>query len=194
MSLTLDDLWSLESYARQRPEFRARVMAHKKQRTVHVGKHLTLLFEDRLTIQYQIQEMLRIEKIFEPESIREELASYVSLIPDGDNWKATLLIEYSEVTERKRMLTRLKGIERALWLQVEGFEPVFPVADEDMERETAEKTSAVHFLRYTLSPSQREAVRRGAALTVGVNHPEYPVIRFVLEESVRHSLSSDITA
>ncbi|KXW57658.1 DUF3501 family protein [Ferrovum myxofaciens] len=194
MSLTLDDLWSLESYARQRPEFRARVMAHKKQRTVHVGKHLTLLFEDRLTIQYQIQEMLRIEKIFEPESIREELASYVSLIPDGDNWKATLLIEYSEVTERKRMLTRLKGIERALWLQVEGFEPVFPVADEDMERETAEKTSAVHFLRYTLSPSQREAVRSGAALTVGVNHPEYPVIRFVLEESVRHSLSSDITA
>ncbi|EQD80246.1 hypothetical protein B1A_01089, partial [mine drainage metagenome] len=189
MSLTLDDLWSLESYARQRPEFRARVMAHKKQRTVHVGKHLTLLFEDRLTIQYQIQEMLRIEKIFEPESIREELASYVSLIPDGDNWKATLLIEYSEVTERKRMLTRLKGIERALWLQVEGFEPVFPVADEDMERETAEKTSAVHFLRYTLSPSQREAVRSGAALTVGVNHPEYPVIRFVLEESVRHSLS-----
>lgn len=194
MSLTLDDLWSLESYARQRPEFRARVMAHKKQRTVHVGKHLTLLFEDRLTIQYQIQEMLRIEKIFEPESIREELASYVSLIPDGDNWKATLLIEYSEVTERKRMLTRLKGIERALWLQVEGFEPVFPVADEDMERETAEKTSAVHFLRYTLSPSQREAVRSGAALKVGVNHPEYPVIRFVLEESVRHSLSSDITA
>ncbi|QKE41065.1 MAG: DUF3501 family protein [Ferrovum myxofaciens] len=194
MSLTLDDLWSLESYARQRLEFRARVMAHKKQRTVHVGKHLTLLFEDRLTIQYQIQEMLRIEKIFEPESIREELASYVSLIPDGDNWKATLLIEYSEVTERKRMLTRLKGIERALWLQVEGFEPVFPVADEDMERETAEKTSAVHFLRYTLSPSQREAVRSGAALTVGVNHPEYPVIRFVLEESVRHSLSSDITA
>ncbi|XXG30759.1 MAG: DUF3501 family protein [Ferrovum myxofaciens] len=194
MSLTLDDLWSLESYARQRPEFRARVMAHKKQRTVHVGKHLTLLFEDRLTIQYQIQEMLRIEKIFEPESIREELASYVSLIPDGDNWKATLLIEYSEVTERKRMLTRLKGIERALWLQVEGFDPVFPVADEDMERETAEKTSAVHFLRYTLSPSQREAVRSGAALKVGVNHPEYPVIRFVLEESVRHSLSSDITA
>jgi hypothetical protein len=194
MSLTRADLWSLEAYAQQRPEFRARVMAHKKQRTVHVGKHLTLLFEDRLTVQYQIQEMLRIEKIFEPGAIQKELASYVPLIPDGDNWKATLLIEYAEVPVRKRMLERLKGIERALWLQVEGFEPVFPVADEDMARETAEKTSAVHFLRYTLSPSQREAVRRGAALTVGVNHPEYPVIRFVLEESVRHSLSSDITA
>ncbi|WP_297458437.1 DUF3501 family protein [Ferrovum sp.] len=194
MSLTLADLWSLEAYARQRPEFRARVMAHKKQRTVHVGKHLTLLFEDRLTVQYQIQEMLRIEKIFEPEAIQEELASYVSLIPDGDNWKATLLIEYAEVPVRQRMLVRLKGIERALWLQVEGFEPVFPVADEDMERENAEKTSAVHFLRYTLSPSQRSAVRSGAALTAGVNHPEYPVIHFVLEESVRQSLSSDITA
>ncbi|MBW8072632.1 MAG: DUF3501 family protein [Ferrovum sp.] len=194
MSLTLADLWSLETYARQRPEFRARVMAHKKQRTVHVGKHLTLLFEDRLTVQYQIQEMLRIEKIFEPEAIQEELESYVSLIPDGDNWKATLLIEYAEVPVRQRMLVRLKGIERALWLQVDGFEPVFPVADEDMERENAEKTSAVHFLRYTLSPSQRNAVRSGAALTAGVNHPEYPVIHFVLEESVRQSLSSDITA
>ncbi|WP_297448329.1 DUF3501 family protein [Ferrovum sp.] len=194
MSLTLADLWSLEAYARQRPEFRARVLAHKKQRTVHVGKHLTLLFEDRLTVQYQIQEMLRIEKIFEPDAIQEELASYVSLIPDGDNWKATLLIEYAEVPLRQRMLVRLKGIERALWLQVEGFEPVFPVADEDMERENAEKTSAVHFLRYTLSPSQRSAVRRGATLTVGVNHPEYPIIHFVMEESVRQSLSSDITA
>src|ERR671919_3209661 len=168
-----DSLLSLEAYAKQRNEFRAKVMEHKKRRTVHLGKHLTLQFEDELTIRYQVQEMLRIERIFEDEGIQGELDAYNPLIPDGSNWKATMLLEYPDVDERRRMLGVLKGIERRVWVQVEGCERVFAIADEDLERETEEKTSSVHFLRFELSAAMRERLRRGARVTVGVEHPQY---------------------
>jgi hypothetical protein len=168
-----DSLLSLEAYARERNAFRARVMAHKKLRTLQVGEHLTLQFEDELLIRYQIQEMLRVERIFEEEGIQHELDAYNPLVPDGGNWKATLFIEYPDVEERKRMLERLKGIERKTWVQVEGAERVYAIADEDLERENEEKTSAVHFVRFELPPAFRQALRRGARLTIGVDHPEY---------------------
>src|SRR5688572_14186233 len=164
---------SLETYARERARFRAQVMEHKKNRTVHLGEHLTLQFEDELTIRYQVQEMLRIERIFEDEGIQGELDAYNPLVPDGSNWKATMLIEYPDVEERRRMLARLKGIERRAWVQVEGCERVYAIADEDLERETEEKTSSVHFLRFELSAAMRERLRQGAKVTVGVDHPQY---------------------
>ena len=168
-----DSLLSLEAYAKQRGQFRARVMEHKKRRTVHVGAHVTLQFEDELLIRYQIQEMLRIERIFEEEGIQGELDAYNPLIPDGGNWKATMFIEYPDVEERKRMLARLKGIEAKTWVQVEGGERVYAIADEDLERENEEKTAAVHFVRFEVPPAMREALRRGAKLSIGVDHPEY---------------------
>src|SRR5690242_10339162 len=164
---------SLEAYARERNAFRARVMEHKKRRTVHLGEHLTLLFEDELTIRYQVQEMLRIERIFEEDGIRHELEAYNPLVPDGGNWKATMLIEYPDAEERKRMLGRLKGIEDRVWVQVQGGERVFALADEDLERENDEKTSSVHFLRFELDAAMRERLRRGGGISVGVDHPEY---------------------
>src|SRR5919108_4897479 len=164
---------SLETYARERSSFRAKVLEHKKNRTVHLGEHVTLQFEDELTIRYQVQEMLRIERIFEDEGIQGELDAYNPLIPDGSNWKATMLIEYLDVDERRRMLAELKGIERAVWVQVEGCERVYVIADEDLERETEEKTASVHFLRFELSREMRDALRRNAALTIGVDHPHY---------------------
>jgi hypothetical protein len=168
-----DSLLSLEAYARERTAFRARVMEHKKVRTLHIGGHVTLQFEDELLIRYQIQEMLRIERIFEDAGIQGELDAYNPLLPDGGNWKATMFIEYPDVDERRRMLERLKGIERRTWVQIEGGERIYAIADEDLERETEEKTAAVHFVRFEVPPAAREALRRGARLTVGVDHPEY---------------------
>jgi hypothetical protein len=168
-----ETLMPLETYARERNAFRARVIAHKKDRTVHLGGHVTLLFEDELTIRYQVQEMLRIERIFEEEGIQHELDAYNPLVPDGGNWKVTMLIEYAEEEERRRMLEKLKGIERQVWVAVDGGPRVLAIADEDLERENEEKTSAVHFLRFELDAASRERLRKGAALTIGVDHPAY---------------------
>ena len=166
-------LLSLEAYARERPSFRAKVIEHKKQRTVALGEHVTLLFEDELLVRYQIQEMLRIERIFEEEGIRHELETYRPLVPDGANWKATMFVEFPDVEERRRMLEQLKGIERRTWVQVEGLERIYAIADEDLERENEEKTSAVHFLRFELPAAARDRLRTGARLMVGVDHPQY---------------------
>ena len=168
-----ESLLSLEAYAKERNAWRSRVMEHKKRRTVHLGEHVTLLFEDELTIRYQVQEMLRIERIFEEEGIRHELEAYNPLVPDGSNWKATMLIEYPDADERKRALERLKGIEDRVWVQVGGHERVGAIADEDLERENEEKTSAVHFLRFELTAPMRQALRQGATVTVGADHPAY---------------------
>ena len=173
--ISRDSLLSLEAYARERNAFRARVMEHKKLRTLHIGEHVTLQFEDELLIRYQIQEMLRIERIFEEDGIQGELDAYNPLLPDGGNWKATMFIEYPDADERRRMLERLKGIERGTWVQVEGAERIYAIADEDLERENEEKTAAVHFVRFELPAAQRERLKRGARLTIGVDHPEYRV-------------------
>ncbi|HMV37680.1 MAG TPA: DUF3501 family protein [Plasticicumulans sp.] len=172
-ALTRADLLSLERYAVERPAFRARVIAHKKRRQLALGAHLTLCFEDRLTIQYQVQEMLRIERIFEPGGIDDELAAYNPLIPDGRNWKATLLLEYPDVDERRAALSVLVGIETRVWFEVAGHARVFAIADEDLERSRADKTSSVHFLRFELDAPMVGALRTGAALSAGVDHPAY---------------------
>ncbi len=186
-----DSLMSLEAYARGRDEFRAKVIAHKKNRTVHLGANITLLFEDELTIRYQVQEMLRIERIFEDEGIQHELDSYNPLIPDGGNWKATMLIEYPEAEERRRMLALLKGIERRVWVQVGGGARVFAVADEDLERENDDKTSSVHFLRFELGVEARGELRRGGALAMGIDHPNYDV-RAEIGAATRDALAGDL--
>ena len=171
--LTHANLYSLEDYSRLRPEFRSKVMEHKKDRRVAIGEHATLYFEDSLTMQYQVQEMLRIEKIFEHDGIQEELDVYNSLIPDGLNWKATFMMEYDDVGERRAALSKLIGIEKALWVQVEGFDKVHPIANEDLQRETQDKTSAVHFVRFELSPEMVSAAKQGAAIKAGIDHPNY---------------------
>ena len=171
--LKRSDLMSLETYSQQRGDFRSRVIAHKKHRRVGIGPHLFLYFEDRLTVQYQIQEMLRIEKIFESAGIEEELAAYNPLIPNGHNLKATAMLEYQDVAERKRQLALLKGIEDLVWIQVDGFDPVYAISNEDLERSNAEKTSAVHFMRFELDPGMIDALRRGAALRMGSSHESY---------------------
>jgi hypothetical protein len=186
-----DSLMSLEAYARERNAFRAKVLEHKKKRKVHLGEHVALDFEDELTIRYQVQEMLRIERIFEDEGIQGELDAYNPLIPDGSNWKATMLIEYPDADERRRMLAQLKGVERRVWVQVDACEPVFAIADEDLERENEEKTSSVHFLRFELSPAMRERLRRGAKVTVGVDHPRYRASAELAPE-VRSALAADL--
>jgi uncharacterized protein DUF3501 len=186
-----DTLLSLEAYARERAGFRARVLEHKRKRSVRLGEHLTLQFEDELTIRYQVQEMLRIERIFEEEGIQGELDAYNPLIPDGSNWKATMLIEYPDADERRRMLGLLKGIERRVWVQVEECERVLAIADEDLERETEDKTSSVHFLRFELSAAMRERLRRGARVTVGVDHPQYRASA-ELQPEVRAALAADL--
>jgi hypothetical protein len=170
--LAVTDLMPLEQYARERAEFRARVLKHKAVRQLAVGPHTTWLFEDRLTVQYQVQEMLRAERIFEPAGIAEELGAYNPLIPDGANWKVTLLLEF-EPTARPAALARLKGIEDRCYVQVAQQPRVFAIADEDLERENAEKTSAVHFLRFELTPAMVAALRQGAALSAGSDHPQY---------------------
>ena len=187
-----ESLLSLEAYARERTAFRARVMEHKKRRTVHLGGHLTLQFEDELTIRYQVQEMLRIERIFEEDGIRHELDAYNPLVPDGGNWKATMLIEYPDPEERRRMLGALKGIEDRVWVEVAGGQRVFAIADEDLERENEEKTSSVHFLRFELDAAMRERLRNGAAVRVGVDHPQYRA-EAELSPETRSALAKDLS-
>jgi len=191
--LSRADLWSLEEYAERRATFRSEIIAHKKNRQCGLGNNARLYFEDFLTVRYQIQEMLRIEKVFEGSAINEELDAYNPLIPDGHNWKATFMIEYEEPAEREVQLTLLKGIEDKVWLQVEDCEPVYPIADEDLERENDEKTSSVHFLRWELSPIMISAVHNGAAIYGGVEHPHYHIDSFALPGVVRESLAKDLT-
>jgi hypothetical protein len=186
------DLLSLERYSRERPEFRARVMAHKKNRQVSVGQNTMWLFEDRLTVQYQVQEMLRTERIFEAEGIAEELAAYNPLIPDGSNWKVTFLIEYPDAEIRRVQLERLKGIEDRCWVQAAGCARLHAIADEDLERENEVKTSAVHFLRFELDEATVSALKRGAALAMGIDHPNYRHELAPVSENVRAALISDL--
>jgi hypothetical protein len=226
--LTRDNLYSLEQYAALRPKFREQVLAHKRDRKVAIGPHATLYFEDRLTMQYQVQEMLRIERVFEPEGIEDELAAYNPLIPDGSNWKATFMIEYADIEERRVALMQMVGIENRVWVQVEGgadgneaitaaslphgprlhpgvearaarqggrgcgFERVYAIADEDLERATEDKTSSVHFLRFELTPAMIAAARNGAAIGMGIEHEAYNHSVAALPEAVRRSLVSDL--
>jgi hypothetical protein len=187
-----DSLLSLESYARQRKEFRAKVMAHKRHRTVHLGAHVTLIFEDELTIRYQIQEMLRIERTFEEQGIQDEVDAYNPLIPDGRNFKATMMIEYADAEERKLALSKLKGIEDRTWVQVEGCARVYAIADEDLERENDEKTSAVHFLRFELDDEMARALKYGVGLALGIDHPNYQAEVGAASAEVRASLTRDL--
>ena len=189
--LTAADLWKLEDYARERPAFRTRVLAHKQARTIRLGAHLTLLFEDRLTVQYQVQEMLRIERIFEADGIADELAAYNPLIPDGANLKATLLIEYDDVDERRRELERLRGIEHDIRLVVEGHPAIVAIADEDLERSNESKTSAVHFLRFELDAAAKAAFRAGARVQLAIDHPHYRATG-ELDGSHRTALLADL--
>jgi len=186
------DLFSLERYARERPAIRTSVLEHKRDRQIHVGPSATWLFEDRITVQYQVQEMLRAERIFEPEGIADELAAYNPLIPDGRNWKVTLLIEFPDVAERQRELAKLRGVEDRCWVQIGGHERVFAIADEDLERENEEKTSSVHFLRFELTPAMVAELRAGATLGVGIDHPNYRHSVPELSEAARKSLLADL--
>jgi len=183
---------TLEAYAKARDKIRAEVMAHKKSRNAALGNHVTLIFEDEMTIRYQVQEMLRAEKIFEEAGIQDELDAYNPLIPDGSNWKATMLIEYEDVEERRRMLTLLLGIEDRVWVKVAGFERVFAIADEDLERATEQKTSAVHFLRFELTAEMSRALKQGAGLSMGVDHPTYHATLDPVPPAVRASLLKDL--
>jgi hypothetical protein len=190
--ITRDSLLSLEAYARQRNDFRSRVIAHKKNRSVQIGEHVTLIFEDELTVRYQIQEMLRIERTFEDTGIAGELDAYNPLVPDGSNWKATMLIEYPDPQQRQQWLARLIGIEDRVWVQVGGQPKVFAIADEDLERENAAKTSAVHFLRFELADSMKQALRGGADIAVGIDHQAYAAAVSPLPGNVRASLIGDL--
>jgi len=191
--LGIQELLSLERYARERAAFRAKVLEHKRPRQLAVGPNATWLFEDRLTVQYQVQEMLRAERIFEPEGIEEELASYNPLIPDGGNWKVTLLIEFPEEQERRRQLAQLKGIEDRCWVQVSGHERVLAIADEDLDRENDEKTSSVHFLRFELTPPMIAGLRGGAGLAIGVDHDGYRHVIAAVPAATRTSLIADFS-
>ena len=184
-------LMTLETYARERPQFRAKVMAHKKNRTIQLGDHLTLIFEDELTIRYQVQEMLRIERIFEDEGIREELAAYNPLVPDGRNLKATMMIEYPDPDERSKRLADLIGIEGKVWVRTAGHEQVRAIADEDLDRANEQKTSAVHFLRFELGEAAAQALKEGAGLAIGVDHPRYSA-KLEVPSAVRDSLAKDL--
>ena len=187
-----EDLFSLEQYAKQRPEFRPKVIAHKRNRTLQCGPNATWCFEDRLTVQYQVQEMLRIERIFEAEGIADELHAYNPLIPDGSNWKVTLLIEFPEVAERRVALASMKGIEDRCWVQVAGHDRVFAIADEDLERENEEKTSSVHFLRFELTAAMAAAAKGGAAISIGMDHDAYRHAIDPLPAAAREALVGDL--
>jgi hypothetical protein len=189
-----DSLLTLEAYARERQAFRARVIAHKKNRTVRLGSHITLIFEDELTIRYQIQEMLRIEKTFEESGIQQELDAYVPLIPDGTNLKATMMIEYEDPALRKAELARLKGVESRVYVQVDGFAKVYAIADEDLPRQNEEKTSSVHFLRFEFEPAMIHAFQQGSAVALGVDHPNYTVRLDEVAPEVQASLATDFDA
>ena len=190
--LTRSDLWSLEQYSEQRESFRAEVLAHKKNRRLSLGENARIYFEDTVTIRYQIQEMLRIEKIFEVAGIEEELAAYNPLIPDGTNWKATFMIEFGDPAERARRLREMRGIENCINIEIEGQGVVQVIADEDLERETEEKTSAVHFMRFELSNEQIAALKDGAKLIASVEHAAYPIARFEVAQTTRDALVRDL--
>ncbi|HUF21095.1 MAG TPA: DUF3501 family protein [Burkholderiales bacterium] len=192
-AITADSLMSLEQYAKTRNEFRAKVISHKKARTITLGEHVMLIFEDELTMRYQIQEMLRVERIFEEDGIRDELEAYNPMVPDGSNWKATMMIEYPEIEERRRALEKLIGIEDRVWVQVEGQPKVFAIADEDLERETDQKTSAVHFLRFELTDAMKQALKDGRALAIGVDHPNCSEAVAPVPDALRSSLLDDLT-
>jgi len=187
-----ESLLGLEAYARERKAYRAKVIEHKKHRTVQIGANVTLQFEDELTVRYQVQEMLRIERIFEDEGIQGELDAYNPLVPDGGNWKATMLIEYPDVAERQRMLARLKGVEDRVWVRVEGCERVFAIADEDLDRENDDKTSAVHFVRFELTEEMRKALKYGVGLSMGIDHGAYLAEVADVGAAVRASLAGDL--
>jgi hypothetical protein len=189
--LKREDLYSLEHYAKIRPQFRAKVIQHKKHRQVAIGPNATLSFEDRLTMHYQVQEMLRIERIFEAEGIDQEIDAYNPLIPDGGNWKATFLLEYPEEHERRRALERLKGVEDRVWVRVEKLEPVWAIADEDLDRENDSKTSSVHFLRFQLSVPAIAAIKHGSPVSMGIDHPQYRY-ETILPIATRDSLAADL--
>jgi hypothetical protein len=191
-AITRESLMSLEEYARQRPEFRRRVLDHKKRRTVALGPNVILVFEDELTIRYQIQEMLRIERTFEEAGIMDELEVYLPLVPGGADWKATMMLEYPDPDVRKLWLARLKGVEDRVWVQVSGEEPVFAIADEDLPRENESKTSAVHFLRFPLNDAMVAALAQGAGLAMGVDHADYRFRLDAVPEAVRISLCEDL--
>jgi len=190
--LTREDLWSLEEYAQRRIAFRTEVMAHKRTRQLALGENARLYFEDEMTIRYQVQEMLRIEKTFEAEGIEEELSAYNPLIPDGSNWKATFMVEFGDPEERAKHLAQMIGIENAIWLQVGDGARIIPIADEDLERATEEKTSSVHFLRFELTPQQVNAMREGADLSAGIEHTAYPIEKFTVNAVIRDSLANDL--
>ena len=190
--LSRTDLYSLEEYSEIRDQFRARVMAHKKNRRLDLGDNLVLLFEDRLVMHYQIQEMLKAEKIFEADGIQEELDAYNPLIPDGTNWKATMMIQYADVAERQQILAKLVWIENRVWLRIGDHDKVYPIADEDLERATDDKTSAVHFLRFELSPAIIADVHKGASISAGVDHENYSVTLDPIPENVAKSLAEDL--
>jgi hypothetical protein len=190
--ITRESLMTLEAYAKARKDFRARVLAHKKPRAVHLGAHITLLFEDELTIRYQVQEMLRIEKTFEEAGIQDELDAYNPLVPDGRNFKATMLIEYDDVDERRAALAKMKGIEDRVWVQVEGAPRVYAIADEDLEREDEQKTASVHFLRFELTKEMAEALKYGVALSIGVDHPAYTAAADPVGSETRAALVKDL--
>jgi hypothetical protein len=183
---------TLEAYAKARKDFRAKVLAHKKNRTVHLGEHVTLIFEDELTVRYQVQEMLRIEKIFEEQGIQDEIDAYNPLIPDGRNLKATMMVEYEDVEERKRALAKLRDIEDRTWVRVEGCNAVYAIADEDLDRETEEKTSSVHFLRFELTAEMAAALKYGVGLAIGVDHPNYKAALDPVPAEVRAALAQDL--
>lgn len=191
MAITRDSLLSLERYSKERAQWRERVIPHKKKRTVHVGNHITFLFEDEFTIRYQIQEMLRIEKTFEEEGILDELDAYNPLVPDGRNLKATMLIEYADPVERARELQRLKGVERASWMAVAGFDRVYAIADEDLERENETKTSSVHFMRFEFTDAMVAALKAGADLQLGIDHAYYGAKIQTINGESRAALLSD---
>ena len=191
MTLTRNDLWSLEEYAGRREEFRKQVLAHKKLRQVALGPHATLYFEDQLTMQYQIQEMLRVERIFEAAEIEEELSAYNPLIPDGSNWKATFMIEYGDIEERKQALATMGGIEETVWVQVGNGTKVYAIANEDMERTRDSKAAAVHFMRFELSAEDLQSVRDGADVHMGLDHPSI-ANNVTLSTEARQALCADL--
>lgn len=191
--LTRADLYSLEQYAQVRSEFRQKVMEHKKHRQVRVGPNASLYFEDRLTMQYQVQEMLRVERIFEPAGIADELEAYNPLIPDGSNWKATFMIEYPDIDERRTALERLYGIENRVWVRVAGFAPVWAIADEDLARATDAKTSSVHFVRFELSAPMARAVAEGGDIAIGIDHVHYRYALDPLPAPIRAALANDVS-
>ncbi|MEE9580299.1 MAG: DUF3501 family protein [Nitrosomonadaceae bacterium] len=191
--ITRDSIMTLETYAKARKEFRTQVMAHKKNRKVYLGENVTLIFEDELTIRYQVQEMLLAEKIFEEKGILDEMNAYRALIPDGSNWKATMMIEYPDPVERADRLTKLIGIEDNVWVRVQGHDPVYAIADEDLKRETEEKTSAVHFLRFELTQDMIQALQKDALLSMGIDHSVYQALIEQVDTMVCSSLINDLT-